>query len=422
MRKILTIAQREYAETVKTKTFVLSVLFAPLLIIGIIALSAKVAMRQEGPRPPVRIAVSDLTGELGGEIEARIEAHNKENPTRQILVELSEDAGGEDAQAKGTAALRAGTIDAYVVAEEGLVRGEGQVRLYTHQPKASILDAFRSVEYILRDVVAQRRCRVHDISPALLTEIRRVPIERVEVGARAGEQRTQDVAQTITRMLVPFFFMFMIYMGIVGIGQQMLNSVIEEKNSRIIEVLLSAVSPLELMAGKILGLAGIGFTIVAIWTAGAVGAARWRGLEIGLDGGLLLYFIVYYVLGFLLYSSLLAGVGSVCNTLKETQGLMMPFIMILIVPFLTWQQIVQSPDGTLSRVLSFIPPVTPQVMILRIAAGSTMGAVEIAATIALLAAAVLVMIRLAGRIFRTGILMYGKRPSLREVFQWMRQS
>jgi ABC-2 type transport system permease protein len=216
--------------------------------------------------------------------------------------------------------------------------------------------------------------------------------------------------------------MFLIYMGIIGIGQQILSSVIEEKNSRIIEVLLSAVTPFQLMTGKILGLAGIGLTVTSLWAVTAYGAALWQGLEIEITAGLLLYFLLYYILGFLLFSSILAGIGSICNTLKETQSLMMPIVVVFMVPLMSWYKLVQSPDGLLARVLSFIPPVTPLVMILRISAGSGVWAIEILASIVLLTVAVLVTMWLAAKIFRTGILMYGKRPSAREIFRWLIQS
>ena len=96
-------------------------------------------------------------------------------------------------------------------------------------------------------------------------------------------------------------------------GQHMVTSVIEEKSSRVIEVLLSAVTPFELMAGKISGLAGIGLTVIGLWSVAAYGAARWKGLNIDIPAEMLLYFIIYYVLGFLLFSSILAGIGSLCN-------------------------------------------------------------------------------------------------------------
>jgi ABC-2 type transport system permease protein len=204
-------------------------------------------------------------------------------------------------------------------------------------------------------------------------------------------------------------------------GQQILSSIIEEKSSRIIEVLLSAVSPFELMAGKIVGLVGIGITVTGLWGIAAYAAARSQGLSVDVTGQLMLYFVVYYILGFLMFSSILAGVGSVCNTLKETQSLMMPIMMVFIIPLLGWFKLVQSPGGMLARVLSFFPPVTPMVMILRLSATSDTPAVEILGSIVLLAAAVLGVMWAAAKVFRTGILMYGKRPGPREILRWLRQ-
>jgi ABC-2 type transport system permease protein len=223
-------------------------------------------------------------------------------------------------------------------------------------------------------------------------------------------------------MLVPFFFMYLIFMGMVGTGQQMLGSIIEEKNSRIIEVLLSAVSPFQLMTGKILGLAGIGLTVMALWAVAAYTAASLQGLNVDVSAEMLLYFVIYYILGFLFFSAILTGIGSVCNTIKETQSLMMPVMLIFIIPMIAWFKLVQSPNGTMARVFSFIPPVTPMVMVLRLAAGADVWFVEIVASILLLVLAVLAVTWAAAKIFRTGILMYGKKPGIFEILRWLRQS
>jgi ABC-2 type transport system permease protein len=423
MWKILKVAQREYVDTVKTKTFLIGLLFAPAITIGIIFFANLVSRSESGPRPPVKIAVTDLSTELSGQIESGFEKHNESHPNRQILFQALEDSKNpESVQQRAKADLRSGRIDAYIVIDPNIIEGPGKVSFYTHKPKPTNLDAFWTVEKIINGTVVDQRCRLRNLSPELLTELRNVPIERLEIGFGQDEQRLQSQAERMTRMMIPFFFMFLIYMGIIVIGQQMLSSVIEEKNSRIIEVLLSAVTPFQLMTGKILGLAGIGLTVTSLWAATAYGAALWQGLDIEITVGLLLYFLLYYVLGFLLFSSIMAGVGSVCNTLKETQSLMMPIVLVFMVPIMSWHKIVQSPDGLLARVLSFIPPVTPLVMILRISAGSGVWPLEILASIVLLIAAVLVTMWLAAKIFRTGILMYGKRPSAREIFRWLRQS
>jgi ABC-2 type transport system permease protein len=215
--------------------------------------------------------------------------------------------------------------------------------------------------------------------------------------------------------------MFLVYIGMVGTGQHLISSMIEEKGSRVIEVLLSAVSPFELMAGKIVGLAGVGLTIVGVWAGLAYAAASWYGVSIEIGGELLVYLAVYYVLGYLLFSALFAGAGSICNTIKETQGLMMPIMMVVIVGMVSWWRLVDDPDGGLARALSFVPPLTSMVMVLRISAGSEVWIGEILGSMALLAATVVLVMWAAAKVFRTGILMYGKRPSLREVFRWLRE-
>jgi ABC-2 type transport system permease protein len=174
------------------------------------------------------------------------------------------------------------------------------------------------------------------------------------------------------------------------------------------------------MAGKILGLGAIGLTIIALWTGVSYGPILWQGINVDITGRLLFCFVVYYILGFLLFSALLAAIGSVCNTLKETQEFMRPVVLILIFPMIAWFKLVQSPDGVLARVLSLVPPISPLVMPLRISAGSNVSNFEILASMALLVGAVILMMWLAGKIFRTGILMYGKRPSLREIYRWLK--
>jgi ABC-2 type transport system permease protein len=423
MRKIFEIARREYIDTVKTRTFVLSLLFTPVFTVGIIYFSSRIS-RVEGARPAVRVVVTDLSAQLAGEIETAFNKHNQSNPKRQILFESlpAEENDVNSVEEQGKTRLRSGRADAYVVIDQNIIEGAGKTHVYTYKSKATTVDALWAVERIINNIVVDQRCKVQNISAKLLAEIRNIPIERIEIGAESGEQRLQSQDQAIIKMMVPFFFMFMIYMGIIGIGQQMLSSVIEEKNSRIIEMLLSAVSPFELMAGKILGLGAIGLTIVGLWTAVSYGSVVSQGISVDITGKLLFYFVVYYILGFLLFSSLLAAIGSVCNTLKETQELMMPVILVMILPMIAWFKLVQSPDGVFARVLSLVPPVSPLVMPLRISAGSNVGIFEILASVGLLAASVLLTMWLAGKIFRTGILMYGKRPSLREISRWLRAS
>ena len=423
MKKILKVAQREYMETVKTKTFILSILMVPFIIGGIIFFTSRMSRGITGPQPPIKVAVTDFSNELDAEIKASFGRYNQENPNRRIEVHNLETQEDSDiVENQGRSKLRQGQVNAYVVLDSDILEGAGKIRLYTYKPKASNIDIFWTIENLFRRAVVNQRYKMQNLSKELLAKLQHVPIEQVEMGPADDQDRVQSRTNRALKMMVPFFFMYLIFMGIVGTGQHMISSVIEEKNSRVIEVLLSALSPFQLMAGKILGLGGIGLTVVGLWAVAAYITARWQGLNIDVTTEFVLYFVIYYILGFLLITSLLTAVGSICNTIKETQGLMMPIMMVFIIPLLAWFKVVRDPNGLMSRVFSFLPPLTPMVMILRLSSGSDIWKVEIFASIVLLAVTVLAAMWAAAKVFRTGILMYGKRLGLREVYRCLRQS
>ncbi len=423
MQRILKIARREFVETAKTKTFIIGVLMAPVIIGAIIFFTSRIAGDKAGPRPPIQVAVTDLSKQLAENFETSFGDYNKINPNRQFLLQhLEVKQDSNEVQTQGKTKLRKGEVDYYVVISENILQEPGKINIYTHKPKPAIVDSSWTIGDLFSKAVRNRRYKIEQLDQELLNKLRYVPIERVEIGSTDDQEQVKTQVDEIVNMMVPFFFMYLIFLGMVGTGQQMLGSIIEEKGSRIIEVLLSAVSPFQLMAGKILGLAGIGITVMALWFAAAYAAACWQGLNVDFSTELLLYFVVYYILGFLFFSAVLTGIGSVCNTIKETQSLMMPVMLISIIPMIAWFKLVQSPNGTMARVLSFVPPVTPMVMILRLASGADVWFVEIGASILLLAVAVLVVTWAAAKIFRTGILMYGKKPGLFEILRWLRQS
>jgi ABC-2 type transport system permease protein len=423
MLKILKIAQREFLETVKTKLFLFSLFLAPVMVGAIVFFVSRIPKDSSGPRPPLKVVVTDVSNQLASEIDAAFARHNNSNPGRQIHVKRTDpnlNSAEQVAEAQ-KAKLRSGSVAAYIVLDKDIVDGDGKIAFYTGRTKTSDMDTLWTVESILNRAVVDRRCRLRNISPELISQLRYVPVERFEVGS-AGQERRRSNSEQAVAMMVPFAFMYLMFMGVFGTGQQMLTSIIEEKSSRVIEVLLSAVSPFELMAGKILGLAAIGLTVVSIWAIAAGSAAVAKGLTIDVTPAIIVYFAAYYILGFLLFSSILAAIGSVCNTIKEAQSLMMPLTLILVFPLVAWFNLAQNPEGTLARLLSFVPPLTPMIMVLRLSASGHIPFIEVAFSFLVLIAAVLVVMWAAAKIFRTGILMYGKRPGLSQIYLWLRQS
>jgi ABC-type Na+ efflux pump permease subunit len=372
----------------------------------------------------MKAAVTDLSGELAEQISASFDKYNQSNPQRRIeLQQLDRDHESFEAVAKEQKQkLRRRQLDIYVVVEKEAVNDSGKAFFYMYGTKVSDFDVPFKIKSLLNEAVVNYRCKQRNVSPELLDELHRdLATEHIEVGSGDDKQQVQKRGRRVAEMMMPFFFMYMMFLGILLAAQPLLTSVIEEKSSRVVEVLLSAVSPFELMAGKILGLGAIGLTVVAMWSGAAYVGARWQGINVDIGGTLLTYFVVYYILGFLLFSSVLAGLGSICNSLKEAQSLMMPITLIFILPLLSWFNLAKHPDGTFARVLSFVPPLTPLVMVLRLSASPNVSLTEVIASMVLLAAAVAAAMWAGAKLFRTGILMYGKRPAIREVLRWLRQ-
>ncbi len=227
----------------------------------------------------------------------------------------------------------------------------------------------------------------------------------------------------------PVGFVYLLWIAIFTAAQMLLTNTVEEKSNRIIEVLLSSVSPLQLMSGKIWGIAATGLTIVGSWVLCAL-LGVWLAprlisgfdfplMEVVGDPLYLASFVVYFLLGYLFYAALLVGIGSVCNSLKEAQNLLQPIFVLLIIPLVSMMFIVQEPNGVVAKALSYIPPFTPFTMMNR--AGGPPETYEYVATGVLLLLSVWLAFRAAGKVFRVGILMTGNPPRLREIFTWIRE-
>jgi len=419
MSKTLIVAQKEFLETVRSKIFLVNLFIIPVFVVGGIVLSTKMTKSSmEGPRPAKTIVVTDLSKTLLPDLESAFQQYNKANPQRQIVMTpaTSDDSASATQQMKDEV-LR-DRINAYLVIGQNVIKGQDRSYYYTRTRNLMDLDSFSTVQRLVNDALSNRRLVEYKISPQVLADIHRwAPVEQVELGTK-GEGKREEVAM----LMAPFFFLFLMFTGVFATNQQILTSVIEEKNSRVMEVILSAISPFQLMAGKILGLAGAGLVLVAVWGGAGYGAATSRGLSGVVTPANLAYFVIYFILGFLLISSVFAAIGSACNTLKEAQSMMMPVMLLFITPMITWFFIAQHPQAPVSIVLSFIPPITPMIMILRIAAYPELPLIQIILSIIVLGASVPAVMWVSAKIFRTGILMYGKPPSLRELVRWLRYS
>ncbi len=439
MNKIAVVALREYIETVKTKTFFVSSILLPMLMILLIFGTEKIGKLAEKQVVQTRtIALIDHTGTVAAALQERVEKYNAENPQRKLAFEPipPESADLEALRAD----VRDGKLYAYLVIPAGILdppaasaapgaasEPAGGAATAAAPPPAgpacefgrkdSTLETQMAIQRMLDEVVTRLRFARHQ--PPLDYElVKRLEssVDLREVDVRSGQDTS---GSELIRFMTPFAFMFLLFMGTMTISQGLLTSVIEEKSSRVVEVLLSAISPTQMMAGKILGMVGVGATLMLIWGAVGYGGAESRGMGYLVTPYRLTFVVLYFIPGFLLFSAFLAAVGAACNTLKEAQSMAAPLTLLTIVPMMLWWQISQNPNGILSVVLSYVPPITPFVMILRVCADPDTPMVQIVSTLAILWLAVVAVIWLAGKVFRVGVLMYGKQPSFKELLRWL---
>ncbi len=413
MSRVWLIMKREYLENVRTKAFLIGLVLTPVWmgLVFLVPALAKETSKSE------RVVIVDETGVLGAPLVRELEKLRTPDDRPRFLPEIVARAGA------GTLAelqVAAGQGDAFVlVLTPSLLDnkrapgvGEGAPALYGTSGVGA-MEAGRTLETAVNLVVNAHLVEKHHVDPEVAVALLKPAVRYT--GLTADGERG-GAAQAIA----PFLTMMLLFMGIVGISQMLISSTLEEKASRVYEVLLSSVSPFQLMAGKVLGICAVGFTLLGLWSGGGLVAASMQGLSGLVTGTQVLLFLAYYVLGFLLIASLMVSVGSACNTLKEAQNLMAPISLLLAMPLMFALVVMRDPNGTFATVLSFVPPFTPFLMMARVSSVPGPPAWQIPASLLLLAVSTYLALRLAARVFRVGILMYGQPPRLKEIWRWMR--
>lgn len=415
-KKAFLVAQREFADHLKTKAFWLGILLFPVLI----TLSIAIPTWLEDNKEARLYAVVDRSDWLLGEIEAGLTADD-ESSAKFVRVQ---DAGDDIAELNRR--ITEQDLFAYFVIGEDPVGGDSELKYVSTNLTDTDLREWFSER--ATNAVRERRLAAKDIDPTVATWVQTpLRFEMVKIG-RGGSETTAN-AQDRLRQRIPVAFVYILWMAVLMNSQILLTTTIEEKSSRIMEVLLSSVSPVELMVGKIVGIAAVGMTVLATWVLSFILAVNFvpklMGSESPLDFAAVaadpLYltsFLVYFLLGYLLFAALLVGIGSVCNSLQEAQNLQQPVILVLFVPLATMVPIVKDPNSMMAKVMSFIPPFTPFVMMNRAGAPPTI--LEYVGTTLLLVASIVFMLWAAAKVFRVGILMTGKPPRVTEILRWIR--
>ena len=451
LNKIGLVAQREFLATVGTKGFIIGLLILPI-IIGIVAMIGPRIINAQTPAVRGEVRVIDATALVLPELRSTlapqaIAARRTENARRV----LSQAAPGMANQASAQAVERvAGTVPELQIVErpaggdmqpekDWLLEGSADQRhlaLIVVHPDAVVRtsgaedfgsydlfvsrgmdDATESTVYdSLRQALVSARLRAGNLDPQTVEATMRVPRPRSTIVGPGGEQQAQ---RAFTRSL-PLMLGVLMFVGVMIGGQSLMTSTIEEKSSRVVEVLLAAVSPFELMAGKLIGQMGVGLLSLAVYV-GLGMLALYSFAMFGLiDLMLVVYLFVFFLITYLVFGALMMAIGASVNQMAEAQSLMGPVMMLLLLPYILSPMIGRAPNSTFSIAVSFIPPVNTFAMMSRLASDAPPPAWQVWLTVLVGIGGAVAAVWFASKVFRIGLLMHGKPPNFATLVKWAR--
>ncbi len=424
MHNILMIVRREFRERVTKKSFWIGTAVFPVLMGGLILGSILLAGVQTDKER--RIALVDVTGEVAPATAEKLTAEKLKDGRPKWTVEIVP-VNGTLEQTRRTLTPRVLSKNLFGVVTVG-PDPEAKDNFSFYGLNVSDIGATIDIRGALHDAVVAMRLKNSElrIDQKTLDDLtKRIELETFQESESGGATKKGFAAA----FFPTFGFVVLLFMSLLIYGIAMLRGVLEEKSTRVMEVLLGSVTPDELMTGKILGIGLVGLTQMLIYmaTAGVLRAAvamRMTGgdlawIQDALAPAKLCYFVVLFLLGYFFYTALFAAVGAVCNSEQEAQNMQQPLMMALMIPYVMTFFFVRNPDHIAAVIMSMIPPFAPMIMFTRLSVGSVPWW-QVALSLTLLIASTWLVFRGAAKIFRIGILMYGKRPTIPEILRWAR--
>lgn len=454
MRNIYNIAKREFLATVATRAFVIGLLIFPAMIVLFGAVFPKL-FNIRGVRIRGEVLVIDQTGRLMPELQTafdpvRMEARRREEAERS-LAQASRQArrfGGGNAsgnledmigpipdirilpsssttdverdkkwlfvQTEERPRLALAVIHPDAVEPAAAGREYGTYDLFVPPKLDDRVD--REIQRGLREAIVNARLRARSLDQATIdamVNVRAVPSVTVT-------PENQRVTVRGLNFLFPIAFGLLLFMGAMGGGGQLLTTMVEEKSTRVVEVLLSAVSPMELMTGKLLGQMAASLLGMCVYLAMGLSMLSFFALLGMLNVSLIFYLLLFFVITYLVMGSLMMAVGAAVNDMKEAQGLLAPLTILFVLPWILWLPISANPNSALSVSMSFLPPVNTFAMLLRMASSAPPPLWQVWLSIAIGVASVFCALWVAAKVFRIGLLMHGKPPNFATLLRWIR--
>jgi ABC-2 type transport system permease protein len=447
LRKLRVIIKREFLERVRTKWFIISTLLIPVLIGATSILPVWLASRTRASDQISSIRIIDATGRGLGARIARVLTSDSARATAggaaRTTPEVREVAPAQLAEVEGqaTADAVAKRVPGYVVVDSATI-ASGKASYAGRNTSLPDVERIRSA---VRQAIIAERLETAGLDTARVGALTTV---RVDMPAIRITDKGKGGAGGIGGFFLGFMIAFLMYMIMALYGQQVLRGVMEEKTTRVAEVVVSSVRPATLMAGKVIGVGAVAIVQQILWigissalmmalapmmarlgeragTQGTLartgGRAAMSGMLPSIDPSLIVAVIAFFLLGYLFYASLFAAVGATVNSEQDAQQASAPIAFLLIPSFVFVQPIALAPTTTLAKVMSFLPFSAPIIMPMRMSL-IEVPAWEIAVSFASALAGCVLALWFAARIYRVGLLMYGKRPTYRELAKWLRYS
>lgn len=428
MSKIKIISKREFIVTVKRRGYIIATFGIPLffLVIGLIALIPNWLSLQKTLESK-KMGVVDYAGvlrlELAGKLAEEFKGNRAdfysylmgENQDREKFIgriELRAYSSKEEA----LGALEKGEVDGvYLIPKNYLEKGE--VELY--QKSKSPIGRLGGFELFLRRLLVAS-LSYKRVDAALQKRLQK-PMHTVEfVRDREGEYRKTHFLKDLSKVVVPYFFAFLLMFSILTTSAYLIQGMSEEKENRIMEILLSSVSSQELFIGKIIGLGGAGLLQFFVWMLICFWPITFLLPFIPLSWKVFVGGIVYFLLGIALLGSLSTGFGALGRRFHESHQFAMFWSMVCIIPIFFFSVILDAPNGFLARFFSYLPVTSPVCMMMRLST-ERVDWLDIPISILLLVLATWLSIKVCSRLFRVGVLLYGRKPSWKEILYWLRR-
>ncbi len=436
--KVITVIKREYITRVKTKGFLASILLMPVMMFIVMVLPSFMMTLQHKSDEIKTFVVFDETGEIFSKMEAALDEnpffHHKGKRVYQLIEKPSDFNDNVEAKKQLNRQLEEKEIHGYIEIPQNVFE---RLRVNYYAKNITNFELQSTFRRVISQIVTNKRLEDKGYAAHEVRDLMR-RIRFTEYAVTAETDAVEGEERTMVKLGLTYVLTFSLYLFTLLYGASVMRSVLEEKTTRIVEVIISSVKPHQLLLGKIIGVCLVCLTMFLIWGGCAILLLININPILGLFGiqelplqfieitdiikstgpSAFICFLIYFVSGFFLFSTIYAVAGAICNSEEEAQQVATPLVMMLIIPFMLMFSLFRVPDSTLTIALSHIPLFSPLIMFMRISV-LTPPLWEILLNIAVMIATILGAILVMGKIYKIGILMYGKRPTLSELWKWL---